>query len=74
MVRAHGKIDNLSYCELCRIFNLTANGAWEILKGDEWRPEYSMDAERERRLSMIRDAGLKWQVRSETNLPECKHA
>lgn len=64
MVRSHAKIENLSYSELCRIFNLTANGAWEILKGDDWRPEYSMDAERERRLCLLREAGIRQKQRS----------
>lgn len=55
-VRAHGRIENLRFNDLCRLFNLTADGAWEILKGDVWRPEYDMHSERQRRLELIRAA------------------
>lgn len=55
-VRAHGRMKGLRFLALCRLFNLTADGAWEILRGDDWRPEYDMDAERERRLKLIRQA------------------
>jgi hypothetical protein len=52
-VRSHGKL-KLRFRDLCYLFNLTADGAWEILKGDIWRPEYDMDVERGRRLNLIR--------------------
>lgn len=54
-VRTHGKM-NLEFLDLCNLFNLTANGAWKILKGDDWRPDYDMDQEKERCLALIRDA------------------
>jgi len=55
-VRAHAKLD-LRFADLCKLFNLTAEGAWQVVvKGDDWRPEYDMDRERERRLILIREA------------------
>lgn len=59
MVRRHGRIPNLPFLSLCRLFGLTANGAWEILKGGDWRPEYSLEAERARRLELIRLEALR---------------
>lgn len=67
MVRAHGRL-SIRFLDLCRLFNLTADGAWQILKGDDWRPEYDMDAERRRRLSLIRQA----LARRETDTAEMK--
>jgi hypothetical protein len=55
-VRAHAKLD-LRFADLCKLFNLTAEGVWQIVvKGDDWRLEYDMDRERERRLVLIREA------------------
>lgn len=38
-VRAH-QVNTRNIHQLCRIFSLTEEGAWKILNGDEWRPEY----------------------------------
>lgn len=36
-VREHRKF---SIADLCKVFNLTEDGAIAVLKGDDWRPEY----------------------------------
>lgn len=59
LVRNHAKIPELRYAELCRLFNLTSEGLWEILKGSDWKPEHDMNAERELRLELIRAESAK---------------
>lgn len=56
MVRSHARL-KMRIADLCGLFNLTADGAWEIVvKGNDWRPEYDFDQERRRRLDLIRAA------------------
>lgn len=41
MVRSHYNIPGLSGEALCNLFNLNVNGLVEIIRGDDWRPQYS---------------------------------
>lgn len=42
MVRRHYEIYDLTGENLCELFGLTLNGLVEIVRGMDWRPEYSI--------------------------------
>lgn len=47
MVRNHGQSGKLNDDVLCKLFCLTKEGLYSILRGNDWRPEYDVRSDGE---------------------------
>ena len=45
VVRAHFMRNKVDMPELCELFCLTERGAEQIIRGNVWRPDYSIDGQ-----------------------------